>query len=485
MTRRRTAADPVRLAHLTTIDLSLHALLATELRIEADAGLHVLGSPRPAHRAAIEALGVEVVDVARLTRRWSLPTDLAAVVELWRLLPTLDLDVLHTHTPKAGVFGRVVGRLRRVPVVVHTCHGLLATPDDRLRKRVVVYAIEGIAARFSHAELFQNADDQRALRFAVPPSRSTLVGNGVDLERFRFDPEGRAKVRAELGVADDELLVGGVGRRVAEKGLFEFAAAARALAPQRPVRVGRPRRARQGRRRGRRARRRGAGRARDDMTAMYSALDVFVLPSYREGFHGRAMEAAACGRPVVLSDIRGCREIGRDGVEVSFVPPRDAAALTAGARPPARRPRAACAPGRRGPRARPGPLRPARRRRARRSAPTGQWRRAGGWRGPRGHRPPDLGAQVGAQRRGRARQRDQPDHTLDLCVGERAAARKAEALLEQAGADGPADARRLGEHGLQVHRLPDRPGLDAVGRRGGRSRRRGRRRARGVEREWR
>ncbi len=67
----------------------------------------------------------------------------------------------------------------------------------------------------------------------------------------------------------------------------------------------------------------------DDMPAVYSALDVFVLPSYREGFSRSAMEAAACGTPMVLTDIRGCREVGRHEQELLLVPAGSAPALTA------------------------------------------------------------------------------------------------------------------------------------------------------------
>jgi glycosyltransferase involved in cell wall biosynthesis len=66
---------------------------------------------------------------------------------------------------------------------------------------------------------------------------------------------------------------------------------------------------------------------RRDMPRIYNALDVFVLPSYREGFSRSAMEAAACGTAMVLSDIRGCREIGSDGEHLLLVPPRDPARL--------------------------------------------------------------------------------------------------------------------------------------------------------------
>jgi glycosyltransferase involved in cell wall biosynthesis len=68
---------------------------------------------------------------------------------------------------------------------------------------------------------------------------------------------------------------------------------------------------------------------RDDMARLYAALDVFVLPSHREGFSRSAMEAAATGLPMVLTDIRGCREVARHGLEGLLVPPGDPAALAA------------------------------------------------------------------------------------------------------------------------------------------------------------
>ena len=326
----------LRVAHLTTVDMSLEWLLATELAFDVEQGFEVFGISAPGpHVAAVEALGVTHVPVPSFSRSWNLRLDAGAARELWGLLRRLRLDVLHTHTPKAGVLGRVLGRAARVPVVVDTCHGLWVREGGPWAKRAVVLGIEGVASRFAHYELYQNDDDRRALRRFVPGTRSRTVGNGVDLARFRFDQAGRDAVRAAWGVAPGDLLVGGVGRVVAEKGVSELAEAARALAGRArfvwvgPDDAGGVPSAAPGRPRsladvtgldlvGPRA----------DMEVVYSAFDVFALPSYREGFSRSAMEAAACGRPMVLSDIRGCREIGRHDVDLLMVPPRDAGALT-------------------------------------------------------------------------------------------------------------------------------------------------------------
>jgi len=328
-------STPIRLAHLTTVDMSLALLLATELDVDVAEGNEVFGLSAPGpYVERVETLGVRHVPVPHLTRSWSPVRDAWAFLELFRAIRQLRLDVLHTHTPKAGVMGRIAGRLAGVPAVINTCHGLWARPDDPLLKRALVYGAEALAIRFSDYELFQNAEDARTLRRFLKPGRWRVVGNGVDLKRFQPDPAGRARVRAEWGIRDDELVVGTIGRRVREKGLAEFAEAAHAIAAGRTGRDPRAHFVWVGPEDDTDAAAtvphqdaiRFVGE-RTDMPAVYSALDVFVLASYREGFSRAAMEAAACGVPMVLTDIRGCREIGSDGIELLLVPPHDSAAL--------------------------------------------------------------------------------------------------------------------------------------------------------------
>jgi glycosyltransferase involved in cell wall biosynthesis len=319
----------LRLAHLTTVDMSLALLLPTELAVDVEAGLETFGISAPGvYVDRVRSVGVQHVAVESLTRAWDLRRDAAATREIGSVLRRLRLDVLHTHNPKTGVLGRILGRLARIPVVVNTCHGLWAKPDDPWHRRSAVCAIEGFAAQASHAELFQNDEDRRALRMAIPARRSRTVGNGTDLSRFRPCASTRRDMRRMLGVSDDVLLVGGAGRLVAEKGIAEFAAMATRLAGKATFVWAGPR---------------DPDKADaldatghdvdyvgeiEDMPAFYNALDVFVLPSYREGFSRSAMEAAACEKPMVLSDIRGCREIGRHETELLLVPPGDAASLT-------------------------------------------------------------------------------------------------------------------------------------------------------------
>jgi glycosyltransferase involved in cell wall biosynthesis/ribosomal protein S18 acetylase RimI-like enzyme len=334
---------PLKVAHITTTDLTLRYLLLGQLRRLRDEGYEVTGISAPGPYAAdLDAAGVRFLPWKRATRAWDPVADLRAFGELLALLRRERFDVVHTHNPKPGLIGRVAARLAGVPVIVNTVHGLYATPEDRLRKRVGVLGLEWLAARCSHLELYQSEEDlawARRIRL-VPRSRSRLLGNGTDLGRYspgEVSAERAAELRRELGLPPDALVVGAVGRLVAEKGYRELFAAARTVRQRHPeVRflvVGAPdlekadaiteAELEQ-----------AAGDVlvtgwRDDVRDLLAVMDVFVLASWREGMPRSAIEAAAMGRPAVLTDIRGCREVARHEQEALLVPPRNPERLAA------------------------------------------------------------------------------------------------------------------------------------------------------------
>ncbi|HWH36074.1 MAG TPA: glycosyltransferase family 4 protein [Acidimicrobiales bacterium] len=330
----------MRVAHLTTVDTSLRYLLLPQLLAVVAEGGVAIGISAPGDSVDhLAGLGIEHRPLASSTRSADLRADLRAAAELWSVLRREHFDVLHTHNPKPGLYGRVLGRLAGVPVVVHTTHGLYATTEDRWPKRLAVYLAEALAARFSHAELVQNPEDLALMTrlHILPRGRGVLLGNGIDLERFDPDRHGnaRAVMRRRLGIGDDQLVVGTVGRLVAEKGHRELFEAMTLLdrhyqlvvvgpedpekADALPAEVLDAARARGVRLLG----------MRSDVEELYAAMDIFVLASHREGFPRAAMEAAAMGLPVVATDIRGCREIVVDGDNGLLVRPRDPAALAA------------------------------------------------------------------------------------------------------------------------------------------------------------
>ena len=330
-----------RLLHVTTTDLSLELLLGPQLRAFRSAGyeVHTASAPGP-FVAQLVADGIVHHPLRHVTRAFAPGHDAAAPAELYRLFRRLRPDIVHTHNPKPGVYGRMAARAARVPLVVNTQHGLYAQPSDRAARRLPVYALERLAATCSDVELIQNPDDLETLaRLGVPRRKLRLLGNGVDLDRFGPQPaEVRKEVRTELEVDEDQVLVGAVGRLVWEKGYAElFAAAGRLLARcnDLAVAVVGPFDADKGDpltgadvAAAEKAGIRFLGH-RDDPERLYAAFDIYVLASHREGFPRSAMEAAASGLPIVATDIRGCREVVDHDRTGLLVPPRDPAALEA------------------------------------------------------------------------------------------------------------------------------------------------------------
>jgi glycosyltransferase involved in cell wall biosynthesis len=326
-----------KLVHVTTVDMSLALLLGPQLRAFSEAGMEVVGVSAPGpYVPLLESWGIRHEPLRHATRSAAVTQDLMAFIELWSLFRRLRPDIVHTHNPKPGLYGRVAARAAGVPGVVNTVHGLYASPEDRASRRGVVYALERTASMCSGAELVQNPEDLQVLaRLGVPTIKLVLLGNGVDLQRFRppADDETRRHAKAALGVPAEAVVVGMVARLVWQKGFHDLFAAAECLRESHPdvvfVVVGGtdpdkadaipPESLADASRRGQLL---FAG-SREDMENVYPGFDIFVLPSYREGFPRSAMEAAACGLPVIATDIRGCREVVVHGQSGLLTPLQD------------------------------------------------------------------------------------------------------------------------------------------------------------------
>ncbi len=331
-----------RVAHVTTVDLSLRYLLLNQLQRIRDEGYDVssISAPGP-DVAAVEAGGIPHFAVP-MTRRFTPLADLRALWELVRVMRRERFDVVHTHTPKAGLLGQLAARLSGVPVVVNTLHGFYFHDGMKPAPRRFYVWMERIAARCSDVILSQNREDMAtavAERIASPDLIKWL-GNGIDVRRFdrrRLTEGALAELRAEIGIEPDALVVGFVGRLVEEKGILELLEAAKKVSAEIPnvcfLIVGpyddekpdalRPDVAA---RYGVQNQTRFLG-MRHDMPELYALMDVLVLPSHREGFPRAPMEASAMGVPTVVTDIRGCREAVEHGVNGLRFPVRDSGAL--------------------------------------------------------------------------------------------------------------------------------------------------------------
>jgi len=340
--RARHPARSASVAHVTTVDRSLRYLLLEQLCALRSHGYEVTGISSPGPDVpAIEERGIPHVAVP-ITRRLTPLRDVRSLLRLYRVMRRHRFTIVHAHTPKPGLLAQVAARLARVPVVVNTIHGFYFHDGMRPAARRFYVTLEKLAARCSDLILSQNEEDvETAVREGIArPDRIRYLGNGIDVRRFdpaRHEPDARRRVRASLGIAEQAPVVGFVGRLVAEKGVPELLEAARLVRARRDdVRflfVGATDGEKADRISPEAARGPDDGGAcvfagqRHDMPEVYLSMDVFVLPSHREGFPRAPMEASAMKVPCVVTDVRGCRQTVRHGESGLLVPKGDVAAL--------------------------------------------------------------------------------------------------------------------------------------------------------------
>ncbi len=328
------AIDPIHIVHVWSSDLGL-VLSLPYLRPLLARGWRVTGVCPPGPRLPeVRAAGVTWLPHP-LARRVHPVGDARGAWTLYRLFRELAPDIVHTHNIKVGLLARPLAVAARVPVVVHTHHGVMFSTETPALRRVALAAMER-AAGHGVARLFVQSDEDRRTLIetrAAVEEKIVLLGNGVELARWRGGR--REETRRALGVGEDDVLFVSAGRIVREKGFVElFEAHARArrrdgrvrLAVAGPVDVDK------------RdvvdevtlARARAEGvmllGERGDMADLYAAADVVVLCSWREGLPRVLMEGAAAGRALLASDVRGCREVVTPDLGL-LVPVRDPVAL--------------------------------------------------------------------------------------------------------------------------------------------------------------
>jgi glycosyltransferase involved in cell wall biosynthesis len=332
----------MKIAQLTNVDFSLTHFLLPLMRELRARGHEVVGicadGPKLAP-AREEGFRIAPIPFARSANP---AANLPAFLALIRLFRRERFDLLHVHTPLAGLVGRIAGRIAGIPRIAYTAHGFYFHERMRPSAYRAHVLLERFGKRFTDVLMTQSAEDAetaRAERIA-PGGAVTVIGNGVDPALFRpGSPAERAAARAAMGVAEGEVVAVMIGRMVAEKGYPElFAAlsatpgltlacigtrlesdhegavdAALAAAQADPATA---------------ARLKLLG-YRTDVAALLRGADLFVLPSHREGMPRAIIEAMMTGLPVVATDIRGAREQVIDGETGLLVPVKDEGALAA------------------------------------------------------------------------------------------------------------------------------------------------------------
>jgi glycosyltransferase involved in cell wall biosynthesis len=268
-------------------------------------------------RARLVCLGAKPVEV-RMSRAGMNPlSDLLSLLDLYIKLWKYKPDVVFSYFIKPVIFGTIAAFFARVRGRIAMIEGLgyvFTYPDKELnfRKRVlklVVSLLYRVSLNFASRVVFLNPDDQAEfVRMKLIKKKNSVCigGIGVDLDRWR----------SEVLPTSVSFLM--VARLLREKGVFEYAEAAKYVKLKYPltnfillggldqnpgaIQLG-------------------------QVSEHIKAASVYVLPSYREGVPVSTMEAMAMGRPIITTDVPGCRETVVDGVNGFMVPAKDAVAL--------------------------------------------------------------------------------------------------------------------------------------------------------------
>ncbi len=313
-----------------------HRLVLAKAALDAGWDVHVAVPFDEGAVGVIEGAGIIYHHIPLRRGARGLVSELALVGAMWRLIGKLRPDVLHAVTMKPVLYGGVIARMRRVPAVVHAITGL-----------GYLFLIDGAAARFQrglvkflytvalgHSNvrvIFQNPDDLalfQAGRMVRPNTHVTIKGCGVSMKDFAPLPE-----------PDGDPVVLFPARIIGDKGVREFVEAARTLHdsgvkanfrlvgrtdPDNPTDIGEAT--------VRKWEAEGIVEWRGfatDMAAEFADSHIVCMPSYREGLPRVLIEAAACGRAIVTTDVPGCREVVQNGKTGILVPPRNGAATAA------------------------------------------------------------------------------------------------------------------------------------------------------------
>jgi glycosyltransferase involved in cell wall biosynthesis len=309
----------------------------------------------------ISADGPEVKEVLKegikhiivpFTRKITPWQDLICLIKLVRIIKSIKPDIIHTHTPKAGLLGMLAGWLCGTPVRIHTVAGLPLMVASGMKRNLLALT-EGITYACAH-RIYPNSSGLKKFlidELKAAPEKVKVIGNGSTngIDTSLFSPsvslqnESRT-IRKRFGVSDSDLVFSFVGRIVKDKGIVELTESFKSIADNLvgsnaegkkvflmlvgpfeedldplPVSVVRFLR---------NDKRVILSGFQHDIRPWLMASDIFVFPSYREGFPNVVMQACLLEVPCIVSDINGCNEIISKDITGLIVPARDVKALT-------------------------------------------------------------------------------------------------------------------------------------------------------------
>ncbi|MGB2762535.1 MAG: glycosyltransferase family 4 protein [Minisyncoccales bacterium] len=328
----------IKICYVTNIDKSVKFILFNQLKFLKNEGYKIFAvCSNGKFIKDIEKQGIKI-KIINFKRKISPISDLICLFKLFFYFKKEKFALVHTHTPKPGLLGQLAAKFAGVPIIINTIHGFYFQGNSSFLKRKFFIFIEKISAKCSNLIFFVNKEDMDTVAREKICNSDLIkyLGGGIDLSRFnsdRFSEEFILIKRKELGIGSEKKVIGIVARLVREKGYLDiFKAFKKVLKifPETTLLIIGPLE----------PEKKDAINPdiiknydieknvlflgeREDVEEIYLLMDIFVLPSWREGLGISILEASAMKKPVIATDIRGCREAVDDGKTGILVPVRN------------------------------------------------------------------------------------------------------------------------------------------------------------------
>lgn len=277
--------------------------------------------------------GIRHIFVPELVRNISLTNDLIAFLKIYRALRKEKFDIVHTHTSKAGLLGRLAAKLVRIPIIIHTPHGHVFFGYFGSFKTKIFILLEKLASCLTDKIVaLTNGEKEDYIASKVAgKEKLAVISSGIDLKRFREpSSEEKQNLKKELKIPENSLVVGTVGRLVPVKGPEFLIEASKIIVSKCPgthflfAGDGHLRQSLE-----KKACRMGVRKNivflgwRDDVSKIISIFDIFVLPSLNEGMGRVLVEAMALRKPIVASRVGGIPDLVAHGKNGFLVQPKN------------------------------------------------------------------------------------------------------------------------------------------------------------------
>ena len=333
-----------KLVRITTVPLSLEKLLEDQPQYFAQFyDVTLISSDQERLERLGKAQGVATYAIP-LTRTISPFHDLRCLYQMVRFFKREKPDIVHTHTPKAGIIGMLAAYMARVPLKMHTVAGLPLMEAKGFKRRLLM-AVEKITYRcadwvYPNAKGLLSFIEENQM---CSSSKIKILGKGSSngIDTAFFDPIQIPKaetntLKVNLKIAPQDFVFSFVGRLVGDKGVNELVEAFVLLSKQYPniklLLVGPEEKALDPLNR-ETTKHISAHPSiisvgyQNDIRPYLAVSDCFVFPSYREGFPNVVLQAAAMEVPCIVSNINGCNEIIQDQKNGWWVPPKSVTSL--------------------------------------------------------------------------------------------------------------------------------------------------------------